>query len=86
VLVVRDCGFGIEAAKLPHIFDDYFRTAAAAPHNRASSGLGLAIVRQLVLAGRIGVRVQRTVGAGTRFTLRFAALRQIQRGDTASTE
>ena len=71
-VVVRDEGIGIPADRLPHIFDDYFRTTEAVKHNKASTGLGLAILRQAALAGRVGVRVE-SAGAGTAFFLDFPA-------------
>jgi signal transduction histidine kinase len=70
-MVVRDHGIGIPAEKLPRIFDDYFRTSEAAAHNRASSGLGLAIVRQAAMAGKVGVRVESAPAQGTLFCLDF---------------
>ncbi len=57
-VVVRDEGIGISADRLPHIFDDYFRTTEAVKHNKESTGLGLAILRQAAIAGRVGVRVE----------------------------
>ncbi|MGH2947317.1 MAG: ATP-binding protein, partial [Solirubrobacteraceae bacterium] len=42
-LTVRDHGPGIAAEDLPHVFDRFYRAAAA--RGRAGSGLGLAIVR-----------------------------------------
>lgn len=71
IVVVRDCGIGIPADKLPRIFDDYYRTTEAARHNRGSTGLGLAIVRQTAVAGSIGVRVRSAPSRGTVFTLDF---------------
>ena len=71
LVVVRDCGIGIPADKLPRIFDDYYRTTEAARHNRGSTGLGLAIVRQTASAGSIGVHVESAPSRGTVFTLDF---------------
>ena len=71
IVMVRDCGIGIPADKLPRIFDDYYRTIEAARHNRGSTGLGLAIVRQTAIAGGIGVRVESAPASGTVFTLDF---------------
>ncbi len=71
IIMVRDCGIGIPADKLPRIFDDYYRTIEAARHNRGSTGLGLAIVRQTAIAGGIGVRVESAPASGTVFTLDF---------------
>jgi two-component system, OmpR family, phosphate regulon sensor histidine kinase PhoR len=70
-VAVRDSGIGIMPDKLPHIFDDYYRTTEAARHNNASTGLGLAVVRQTALAGGIGVHVESAPGRGTVFSLVF---------------
>ena len=44
-VTVRDHGPGIDAADLPHVFDRFYRAAAA--REMPGSGLGLAIVRQV---------------------------------------
>lgn len=63
-VAVTDTGSGIAPDDLPHVFERYWR---AAPGNGHSSGLGLAIARQLVLAqgGQIGV--ESMPGSGSRF-------------------
>jgi two-component system, OmpR family, sensor histidine kinase MprB len=72
-LSVRDHGPGIDPADLPHVFDRFYRSAAA----RAvpGSGLGLAIVRQTaeVHGGRVGV--EPAEGGGTVFRLVLPAQR-----------
>lgn len=62
---VADTGCGIEDHLLARIFDPFFTTRSA----EQGTGLGLAVVRQIVNAhsGRIDVRTQ--PGAGTRFTI-----------------
>lgn len=66
---VADTGTGIAPEDLPYVFDRFYR--ANKSRNRASggSGIGLAIVKQLVEAhgGRVGVESE--VGQGTRFWL-----------------
>lgn len=69
VVVVEDDGIGIPAEKLPHIFEEYYRTQEAARHNKESSGLGLTIVRHIARTHGIRVRVQSRQGVGTRFQL-----------------
>ena len=66
-VTVRDEGIGIAKEKLPHIFEEYYRTTDAAQHNRGSSGLGLAIVQQIALEHRIGLTVESQSGKGTVF-------------------
>lgn len=70
-VTIADHGIGIPADKLPHIFDEYYRTSEAVRHNRESSGLGLAIVRTVAQAADIAMRVESQPGAGTTFHLRF---------------
>lgn len=77
VVSIEDEGIGIPAEKLPHIFDEYYRTNEAVRHNRESSGLGLAIVREVASADRIGVRVQSQPGVGTRFEVRFSPVADV---------
>ena len=70
-LSVTDHGIGIPAAKLEHIFDEYYRTDEAVKHCRESTGLGLAIVRQAAQSWGIEVKVTSQLGQGTRFDLLF---------------
>jgi two-component system sensor histidine kinase BaeS len=68
VLAVRDTGSGIAPDDLPSVFERYWH---AAPGNGHSSGLGLAIARQLVLAQGRQVGVESTLGSGSRFCVRL---------------
>ena len=68
-LTVQDHGIGIPPEKLPRIFDDYYRTEEAVKHNRTSSGLGLAVVRQVAHATQAAVQVESAPNWGTRFTV-----------------
>ena len=47
-LRVRDTGVGIEAEKLPHVFELFFQDRQALDRAQGGLGLGLAIVRNLV--------------------------------------
>ena len=71
VVRIADEGIGIDAQKLPRIFDEHFRTGRAAQHNRESSGLGLAIVRQVAQSHHVRLRVDSQPGSGTTFHLTF---------------
>ncbi len=76
-LAVCDTGNGIAPADLPHIFDRYWRANTDSGH---SSGLGLAIARQLVWTqgGEIGVESQ--LGHGSRFWVRLPRVAVVSRG------
>ncbi len=71
VVSVRDHGIGIKPEKLPHVFEEFYRTDEAVRHNRESTGLGLAIVQQVANSHGIRVRVESAPGVGTTFRLEF---------------
>lgn len=73
-LVIRDHGIGIPADKLPHVFEDYYRTTEATRHNKSSTGLGLAIVRLVARTLQATVRIESSPRWGTRVTLRMPAV------------
>jgi two-component system, OmpR family, sensor histidine kinase MprB len=68
-LTVRDHGPGIAEADLPHVFDRFYRAAAA--RALPGSGLGLAIVKQTLEDHGGSVSVTNADGGGALFTLRF---------------
>ena len=70
-LTVRDHGPGIAEADLPHVFDRFYRAAAA--RALPGSGLGLAIVKQTVEDHAGSVAVANADGGGALVTLRFDA-------------
>ena len=70
-LTVRDHGPGIAPDDLPHVFDRFYRAAAA--RGLPGSGLGLAIVKQTVDDHGGSVIVANADGGGALLTLRFDA-------------
>lgn len=74
VIEVADNGIGIDAVEVEHVFERFYRGAGAAL-NRHGFGLGLAIVRQIVLAHRGAVGVQSATGQGSTFRVRLPVLR-----------
>lgn len=65
VMRVSDNGPGIAPEHLARIFEPYFTT------RREGTGLGLAVVKNVVLLHGGDVAVESTVGAGTTFTIRL---------------
>jgi signal transduction histidine kinase len=67
---VSDDGPGIAAEDLPHIFERFYRAdraRGAADGERAGSGIGLTIARELLAANGASIRVERTGADGTTF-------------------
>lgn len=67
-IMVRDTGAGIASEDLPFIFDRFWRGDRSRTE-RAQSGLGLAITKQLIHAHHGTIEVQSEVGAGTTFMI-----------------
>ncbi|HSL70552.1 MAG TPA: ATP-binding protein, partial [Longimicrobiales bacterium] len=70
-LVVRDTGVGIPAEQVPHLFERFHRVPNARSRTHEGSGIGLALVQELVHlhGGRITVASEE--GAGSTFTVRI---------------
>jgi signal transduction histidine kinase len=70
-LEVRDTGVGIAPSDLPHIFDYFYRGRHPTLETTEGSGMGLAIVQQLLLFCNGTVRVSSEVDRGTQFLLQI---------------
>jgi two-component system sensor histidine kinase MprB len=68
-VVVRDRGPGIAPEDLPHVFDRFYRAAAA--RGLPGSGLGLAIVSQVVKDEGGTITAEAAEDGGTRMSLRL---------------
>lgn len=71
VLQVADTGPGIDPADLPHVFERLWRGKASA--SVTGSGIGLAVVRELITAHGGTVTVDSAPGHGATFTIRLPA-------------
>ncbi len=71
VLSVTDTGIGISGNDLEHLFEPFYRgdTSRARGIESGTSGLGLAIVNEIVRMHHGSIRVQSAVGQGTTFTI-----------------
>ncbi|MFB7505829.1 sensor histidine kinase, partial [Streptomyces broussonetiae] len=73
VLTVTDTGTGITAEDLPHVFERFWRAEKSRSRRTGGSGLGLPIVRHLVVAHGGTAEATSERGAGAVFTLRLPA-------------
>ena len=70
-LRVRDTGIGIAPHDLDHIFDRFHRIERTAARTHEGSGIGLALVRELVAIHGGTVDAASVLGEGTVFTVRL---------------
>ena len=68
---VQDSGIGISKEDIPHIFDRFFRVKGKATRHITGSGLGLALVKEVIEAHQGYIDVQSTPDVGTTFVLSF---------------
>ena len=68
-LCVRDTGVGIPTDQLPHLFERFHRIEGQAGRTREGTGIGLALVQELVRFHGGTISVQSNVGSGTRFVV-----------------
>ncbi|CRK57971.1 integral membrane sensor signal transduction histidine kinase [Alloactinosynnema sp. L-07] len=71
VIEVADAGPGIAPDDLPHVFNRFWRAEKSRSRQTGGSGLGLAVVRDLVELHDGTVTVASTLGEGTTFTVRL---------------
>jgi signal transduction histidine kinase/CheY-like chemotaxis protein len=69
VLTVADSGIGIPAGELPLVFDRFHRVPGSLARNREGTGIGLALVRELVGLHGGSVTVASEPGVGSTFTV-----------------
>jgi PAS domain S-box-containing protein len=68
-LTVSDTGVGIPASELAHVFERFHRVEGSRGRSIEGTGIGLALVRELVALHRGDVRVTSELGRGTTFTV-----------------
>jgi signal transduction histidine kinase/DNA-binding response OmpR family regulator len=68
-LTVSDTGVGIPATELPHVFERFHRVEGQRGRTHEGSGIGLALVRELVSLHQGDVSVRSEIGHGTTFTV-----------------
>lgn len=68
-LEIEDTGIGIRREQIPHIFERFQQADGSASRTHEGTGLGLALVKELVELHGGDVRVSSTYGTGTLFTV-----------------
>jgi len=71
---VQDSGEGIPAEDLPRVFEKFYRIPTS--RHQGGAGLGLAIVREIVMAHGGDIEVESDVGKGTRFNFTLPVSRE----------
>ncbi|MEV4782022.1 response regulator [Burkholderia sp. LMU1-1-1.1] len=66
-LTVRDTGSGIPAAELPKVFERFHRVEGVRGRSYEGTGIGLALIQELVRLHGGGIDVESEVGVGTAF-------------------
>jgi PAS domain S-box-containing protein len=69
VVTVRDTGSGIPPEELPHVFERFRRVEGARGRSIEGSGIGLALVQELVKLHGAAIEVVSEVGRGTAFSV-----------------
>jgi len=72
ILQIQDTGIGISSEALPHLFERFYQVQRTKGRTHEGSGIGLALVHELIRLHGGTVDVNSTVGQGTCFTVTLA--------------
>lgn len=88
-ILIRDTGMGIPEEHLPFIFDRFYQAKIINTGGGHSTGIGLALCKQLVGLHKGSIRVQSVEGEGTEFTIQIPlsglVLRNPNKADSETT-
>ncbi len=85
-LVVWDSGGAIAAEHLPHIFDRFYKAASTNGIASPGSGLGLSIVKAIIVQHGGSVRATSAPGNGTTFTIDIPRVARAEVSDSGPVE
>lgn len=70
-VIIEDFGLGISKEALPHIFERFYREDESRNREIKSYGLGLSIVKEIIVLLNIDIQIESQLGKGTKITLLF---------------
>ena len=70
-VIIEDFGIGISKEALPHIFERFYREDEARNREIKSYGLGLSIVKEIIVLLDIDIQIESQIDKGTKITLLF---------------
>lgn len=71
VITLADTGIGVVAAEMPRLFERFHRIESARARSNEGSGIGLALVKELVGLQGGSITAESVEGAGTTFSIRL---------------
>ncbi|MEO6281347.1 ATP-binding protein [Roseateles sp.] len=71
VVAIEDSGIGVAEHEVPRLFERFHRIEGALARTHEGSGIGLALVQELMRLQHGDIAVDSHLGRGTRFTLRL---------------
>lgn len=69
IIEVEDNGYGIPEKDITRIFERFYRVDKARSRANGGTGLGLAIVKHIVIGFNGSIKVDSTLGVGSKFTI-----------------
>ncbi len=69
VVIIADTGIGVSADEMPRLFERFHRIENSRARSHEGSGIGLALVKELVALQGGGISAESVEGAGTTFTI-----------------
>lgn len=68
-IIVKDNGVGIAEEELPNIFERFYRADKSRNRNTGGAGIGLTIVKSIILAHKGTIQIKSMLGVGSEFII-----------------